>query len=162
APPDRPRTELAGQVRPSVPPQNPSGTAASGWSGGIGAARAAEAARSSHDPQATSAPGVGAPLYRPGTASGRDEPGRDRPAAVGPATQAAGYVSPTKPGLTDPSGGGRGGGGQTDRVTGVPDGYVPGGARHRAWYRSPAPLAAICAAAVVLGGGAFFLTNHSS
>ncbi|MGH3404502.1 MAG: YncE family protein, partial [Streptosporangiaceae bacterium] len=35
----------------------------------------------------------------------------------------------------------------------------PGGRRRSPWYRSPVPLAAICAVIVIIGGGAFFLVG---
>ncbi|MGO8956038.1 MAG: serine/threonine-protein kinase [Streptosporangiaceae bacterium] len=70
-----------------------------------------------------------------------------------PLTQPAGIVQPTRAGLTDPSSGaGR------PRLPGG-NGDLIGSAR-RPWWRSPAPVAGMCALVVLAGGGAYLAAGR--
>lgn len=65
--------------------------------------------------------------------------------------------APTRDGLTDPWAGRPGQ--PTDLIAGRPAGA---GLARRRWWRSPAPVAGICAAALVVAGGAAYLADGHS
>ncbi len=70
------------------------------------------------------------------------------------APQPPGLRSPTRPGLTDPSAF------QPAQPADPMAAAAPGGAPpSRAWWRSPAPVAGICAAALVIAGGVAYLAG---
>jgi serine/threonine protein kinase len=73
------------------------------------------------------------------------------PVPIAALTQPAGVSSPTRTGLTDPSAGG-----QADQSSQWQQPERP----RRPWWRSPAPLAGLCALALLAGGGAFFLAGR--
>ena len=145
-----------GRPGPASVPAAPGGAAAGGAAAGAVGAAAASAG----------GPGASDPAGRPGQAGGDQA----EPAPGGPPTQAADIRRPTRPGLTDPSAkaGGPGGpadggyGGSGGGGYGGPGGSgpAPGGRRRSPWYRSPVPIAVICALIVIIGGGAFFLVGH--
>jgi serine/threonine-protein kinase len=157
----------AGTPGPAAAPQ-PAGAGSAGAPAARGAAGAGAAAPGS--PGAADAgpagaaaasaggPGASDPAGRPGQ-SGGDQA---EPASGGPPTQAADIRRPTRPGLTDPSAraGGPGGGGYGGPGGPGGSGSAPGGRRRSPWYRSPVPIAVICALIVIIGGGAFFLVGH--
>jgi hypothetical protein len=63
--------------------------------------------------------------------------------------------------MTDPSARAGGPGAPADGGGYGGSGGSGGGRRRSPWYRSPVPLAAICALIVIIGGGAFFLVGHN-
>jgi hypothetical protein len=120
--------------------------------GGVGDAAAAAAA---------------AAVAAAGAASGAAEsrPEEPVPSPGGPPTQAA--VRPTRPGLTEPHGGSGGPAAPGDSGGSGGSGDAGGadvtGRARRPWWRSPVPLAVICAIVVVVGGGGgYFLLGRAS
>ena len=95
-----------------------------------------------------------------------DEPGQAEPTppdAAGPPppsyeptaahTQVPDVRPPTQTGLTDPSAGAAGPAGPTS-------GWPQPGGRPRPWWRTPVPLAGLCVVALLVAGGAFWLTGR--
>jgi serine/threonine protein kinase len=143
--PGRPSAHPVTEV--AMPPARERGPAP----GSVG--RELAAAAGTHDAGDTPPPArVPGPSESPGAARGPDVAGAARPAGPGlppaapPLTQPVGIVRLTRPGLTDPSAGNGGWGGST----------------RRPWWRSPAPVAGVCAVVLVAAAGAYLAARGGS
>jgi len=156
APPAGPGSAPSGPAaRPAAAPE-PAGAGSAPMGAGhtqaAGYQSAAGAPPPLTPPPAAMPAAAGPPAGGPPTAGPAAEPrwpdARRQPAspATGPISGPAG--GSTSPGLTRPvSNGGEGGLG-------------PPGSGRRPWWRSPLPVAAICAVVLLAGGGAYALSGH--
>jgi serine/threonine protein kinase len=105
------------------------------------------------DPRIARSPAVESPAVEPPV---DEAPISEPPTAglpVAALTQPAAVPSTTRAGLTDPSGGGASQPSETNA-------WPQAGRPHRPWWRSPAPVAGLCAVALFAAGGAFALADR--